>query len=711
MQPSDDFVFDPVLGPDEPPDHIGLNAALGARLTAALAALRQGSGTPLGDPEPPPIAVQTQSFVSGVFSPDKFSSLTLLISALRDAQARASGATPAERDADRRLFLVPNAHVSRLQVADVVRDGAPRPGDRVTSIELVADGARRTLPIKPSCTVVLALGCLESTRLALESFPTAPDRDGDELIGRNLMAHLRFDFPFQLDRVEFARWVEDNTGKALRDELQTASFHLQADTADGRFHLQVYGSGIDTTAGSPDSPEGLLYRMIPDAELARRLASAQDTNEISLILRACGEMTGDRTAPVHAPGTSWIDLASAADRDQAFDHARAFVHYADPSAAPIWQRMRDACIALATEMGGHGIQPEDRHEVGSTWHDAGTMFMGDDPAVSVTDASGHFHHIGNAACVDQALFPTVGSANPVLTGLCLARKAAETVVDRHASEPALTDDEVAREVAEGFTFLLEGAEAAKWKPNNPRFTAMRPALIENGSILEVHGDAGLGVLYYDDPMAFGDFELRLQWKAFRTPTAAGETANSGIFLRAPHPALELDDATFYEQAIEIQIDDSGYDVARGRVSSALHRTGAIYNFAPARLRAEKTPSVDGTPGYWNEYRITAQGQNARRAPECPAGQRGRCPHATDRSGPDRASVPHRQGAIPLDPRPPVMTASRGNRPRGGKLSPASLLRSASAKCFHVVNDLSFNQPHQSVSRLLNLEHQPDPNRR
>jgi hypothetical protein len=67
--------------------------------------------------------------------------------------------------------------------------------------------------------------------------------------------------------------------------------------------------------------------------------------------------------------------------------------------------MRDACVALATEIGGRGTQAEDRHEVGSTWHDAGTLFMGDDPFGSVTDTSGHFHHVGNVACVDQALFP------------------------------------------------------------------------------------------------------------------------------------------------------------------------------------------------------------------------------------------------------------------------------------------------------------------
>jgi choline dehydrogenase-like flavoprotein len=607
VEPADDFIFDPILGPDEPPNGIGLNDALKARLEDALASLRQGPGTPLQDPERPPIAVQTQSFVSGVFSPDKYSSLTLLMSAVRNAQGTAGGGTPEEKDFNRRLFLVPNAHVSRLAVDDVFRDGDQRAGYRVTGIDLFVDGSHRFLPVKPTCIVVLALGCFESTRLALDSFPTAPQRGGDEIMGRNLMAHLRFDFPFQLDRQQFAQWVAVNMGKVVRDRLQTASLHLQADTSDGRFHLQAYGAGIDTSDQGTDNPEGLLFRMIPDAEVAQRLADEQDPNEISLIFRACGEMKADRAAAVHAPGTSWIDLASEADRDRLFDHARAYVHYADQTGAPIWRRMREACVALATAMGGRGIQLEDRHEVGSTWHDSGTLFMGDDPNQSVTDTSGHFHHISNAACVDQALFPTVGSANPVLTGLCLARKAAETIVARYVSEAPPSDAEMAQEKADGFVFLLEGAEARKWKPNNPRFTAGRPALIENDSILEVHGNAGLGVLFYDDPAPFGNFELRLQWKAFLEPGTGDVTANSGIFLRAPRPPAEPDNANFYDQAIEVQIDDTGYDFASRRFRSPLHRTGAVYKHAPARRHAQKAPGRDGEPGVWNEYRITARG--------------------------------------------------------------------------------------------------------
>jgi hypothetical protein len=455
---------------------LGLNAALDALLKTALQNLRQGVGTPLQDPEPPPIAVQTQSFVSGVFSPDKFSSLTLLVSALRSERSNP--------DNQARLFLVPNSHVSRLAVASVAMDGATTAGYRVTGIDLFTSGVRRFLPIKPTCTVVLALGCIESTRLALDSFPTAGGRaGGDEIMGRNLMAHLRFDFPFQIERAKFARWVEQTTGKQLRSELQTASFHLQGDSDVGRFHFQVYATGDNT-----GNPEGLLYRMIPDPDVARRLAANQNPDRINLIIRACGEMLGDRTAPVHAPNTSWINLARAADRDQNFHHSRAFVHYNDQSQAQMWLRMRHAAVTLAQELQPFSIPDEDRHEVGSTWHDSGTLFMGDNPEESVTDVSGHFHHMTNAACVDQALFPTVGSANPVLTGLCLTRKFAETLLDRYRSEPDVTPQQVASEKGEGFEFLLERGNGQKWRPNNLRFTANRPALIVNDTILEVHGD-------------------------------------------------------------------------------------------------------------------------------------------------------------------------------------------------------------------------------
>ena len=51
--------------------------------------------------------------------------------------------------------------------------------------------------------------------------------------------------------------------------------------------------------------------------------------------------------------------------------------------------------------------------------------MGDHAATSVTNGVGRFHHIANAYACDQSLFPTVGSVNPALTGVTLARQLAE----------------------------------------------------------------------------------------------------------------------------------------------------------------------------------------------------------------------------------------------------------------------------------------------
>ena len=53
--------------------------------------------------------------------------------------------------------------------------------------------------------------------------------------------------------------------------------------------------------------------------------------------------------------------------------------------------------------------------------------MGADAATSVTNPIGRFHHVTNAYACDQSLFPTVGSVNPVLTSLTLARRLAEHV--------------------------------------------------------------------------------------------------------------------------------------------------------------------------------------------------------------------------------------------------------------------------------------------
>ena len=69
--------------------------------------------------------------------------------------------------------------------------------------------------------------------------------------------------------------------------------------------------------------------------------------------------------------------------------------------------------------------PEWHRGLGTTYHESGTLWMGDTPQTSVTDSVGRFHHVSNAYACDQSLFPTVGSVNPVLTGLTLTKQLVE----------------------------------------------------------------------------------------------------------------------------------------------------------------------------------------------------------------------------------------------------------------------------------------------
>src|ERR1700722_1408651 len=110
--------------------------------------------------EPPPLAVLGRGPASGLFTFNKYSSLPLLVSAIRDAIAEVGG-----DDARRRLLLVPRAHVVKLHTS----------GGMVRRIEAFVNKQQCFLEITPRCAVILALGAIESTRMALESFPTVPN--------------------------------------------------------------------------------------------------------------------------------------------------------------------------------------------------------------------------------------------------------------------------------------------------------------------------------------------------------------------------------------------------------------------------------------------------------------------------------------------------------------------------------------------------------
>ena len=353
--------------------------------------------------ERPPLAVLWRSPASGIIAFNKYSTLPLIIGAIRDAISEADG-----NDAKRRLFLVPKAHVVKLHTSNGV----------VHKIEAFVNGKQRFLHISPQCAVVLALGTIESTRMALESFPTTSN-PADEKMGRNLTVHMR-----STTTVQIKRTALEEAGNPLPTELQTAALLARGETADGHFHLQI--TVADDRTGDADN---LLFRMIPDIDLLRQILGAQDADFVAITLRGFAETKGVKDQPIRNLALRWIDL-SEYEFDE-FGFRRAWVNLAINSAeGRLWNEMDAATVDFVRKLAREDNSAirfiwSSRDGLGTTYHEAGTLWMGDDPETSVTDANGRFHHVANAYCVDQSLFPTMGSANPVLTGLTLTRKIAE----------------------------------------------------------------------------------------------------------------------------------------------------------------------------------------------------------------------------------------------------------------------------------------------
>jgi hypothetical protein len=200
----------------------------------------------------------------------------------------------AKRDptpSNRRLLLVPRVKVTRLQYN----------GTNITGIELQAGGQTRTIStareLKPNVRVVIAASTVESTRLAQLSFPA----DG---MGANLMAHLRSNTTVRIPRSEL--------GLGAPTTLETGMLLVRGDVpvSGGKthhFHLQVVAASNLNSA-----PDSQVFTQIPDIDLRDDVIKAQSPTTIGLVLRAVGELSGDRSmTPVEGPkdtSKSWIDL-------------------------------------------------------------------------------------------------------------------------------------------------------------------------------------------------------------------------------------------------------------------------------------------------------------------------------------------------------------------------------------------------------------------
>ena len=362
-----------------------------------------------------------------------------------------------------------------------------------------------------------------------------------------------------------------------------------------RFHLQVSAAAV-----MGPNPEQNLFSMVPDIDVLGSIVANQDPNWIVLTLRGIGEMEGQLSLSPD-PARSWIDLSS--ETDQA-GMRRAYVNLvASPADINLWNAMDQASFALALRLAQSAAnieylqktgqfqaappQPDAqgnrfwRDGLGTTHHEAGTLFSGT-PGNSVTDLAGKFHNVTNVYVAGPAVFPTLGSANPSLTALTLARHTAEAIVQAAGPTPD-----------PGFTPL--SLDPKDWQMVQQPGSAA--GVRHYGKVLETVGSPNqlsYGLYWYIKE-AFTNFLLRVDWRIARIDD------NSGIYIRVPAPSVPTPLTAADTQGLEIQIDDRGYDSATNTTGNAIQRTGAIYNLsAPTSFPSQAV-------GTWNSYLIEANG--------------------------------------------------------------------------------------------------------
>jgi Domain of Unknown Function (DUF1080)/GMC oxidoreductase len=347
------------------------------------------------------------------------------------------------------------------------------------------------------------------------------------------------------------------------------------------------------------------------------MLASQDADSVVITFRGIGEMVGNKD-PNLAKNTgavpSFVDLSNQTDQ---FSMRRAWVNLVKtPQDDQLWKAMDVAAIELAKKIAGvpanieyfynkngslnapgatwHKDPPppslsNDRNNpnnkvrdgLGTTHHEAGTLWMGANQNDSVTNTDGRFHHISNAYVAGPALFPTLGSANPSLAAITLARRTALVIVK--TSLP----------VEPGFKTLGSGGLDGWQMAGFGGFMELGANIIETVD--------GIGLLWYTRE-EFDNFTLRLDWRV------SFADDNSGVFIRFPalgntDPANDWKPAV--DQGYEIQIDDTGKnpDVNPNVFNDPLHRTGAIYKLQPANNLASLPV------GQWNAYEIVANGND------------------------------------------------------------------------------------------------------
>ena len=632
-----------------------------------VAVLRDWLGLPVTDTTPEaelhelfkleaPLAVQSTT-LPGFFPTNKFSAVPALIRAARLASTEADGTGPVA-DARKRIMVVSNCHVQ-----DLITQTQPDNWVRVTGVRVWQNGNSVDISLAPprnngQSVVVIALGTVETTRLALTTFQQALAGRAAQRMGTNLIAHLRSNLTIRIPRGAIAA----NLPPTVIDSLQCSALLVKGKASNGRtYHFQITATGL-SKLGTDSEAE--LFKKLPTLEHIENMLRATD-DTVVITIRGIGDMTPRNP-------DSFINLSTT---DTDFGRPKAVVTLGNAKATPVqfpgsaetnndrttWNEMDAVSDKIALIFAGNEpfeILPNAdnaisvpagtvaqrlavlasfknrRDDLGTTHHDAGTMRIGDNISDAVTNDFGRIHDTTNCYISGPALFPTVGSPNPMLTSVALGRRTGDVL---NASVLPGPDPIISPQPDAGFRPLFDGTDATfkKWRLAGPPGGGM---LHCNGEMVS-YGDAGLRLFYYATE-SFSDFTLRLQFRIFDPAKH-----NSGVFVRFPRPTLPLsvvlsaraaNEAAFDPNnpawkpviaGFEVQIDDNAlgdstkdfYGVRPEPNGLFKNRTGAIYKIQAGdriwHLNTNEpavqnyTPGPPLIPGIWFEYEIVVLGDN------------------------------------------------------------------------------------------------------
>ena len=159
---------------------------------------------------------------------------------------------------------------------------------------------------------------------------------------------------------------------------------------------------------------------MPDLDNVR-IFSETAPGEVDVSIRAVGEMLPN-------PQNNAVTVPlQPADNDE-YIVPRASVRLVrSPNDVQAMTLMDAAIDGAAQQIFGKAVTAANVQAdgLGTTYHESGTLRMGDDPAHSVVNGDGQFHYVTNLFAGDASVLPTCGSANPVMNGIGLQRRLAK----------------------------------------------------------------------------------------------------------------------------------------------------------------------------------------------------------------------------------------------------------------------------------------------